>query len=56
MPLTVMDPVVTTDKLPSMVAWYRLQTSSIAVDLVQRNMFFDSYRTGTWYIPFMALL
>ena len=31
----VKDPVVLTDKLPSMVAWYRLKTSSITVNLAQ---------------------
>ena len=35
MPVPVKDPVVPTDKLPSMVAWYRLQTSSIAVKLAE---------------------
>ena len=35
MPIPVNDPVVPTNKLPSMVAWYRLETSSIAVNLTQ---------------------
>ena len=35
MPVPVKDPVVPTDKLLSMVAWYRLETSSIAVSLAQ---------------------
>ena len=35
MPVPVKDPVVAKDKLPSMVAWYRLKTSSIAVNLAQ---------------------
>ena len=35
MPVPVKEHVVPTDKLPSMVAWYRLQTSSIAVNLAQ---------------------
>ena len=35
MPDPVKDPVVLTDKLPSMVTWYRLETSSIAVNLAQ---------------------
>ena len=33
--ITVKDPVVPKDKLPNMVAWYRLEMSSIAVDLAQ---------------------
>ena len=37
MPVTVQDPFVPTDKLPSIVAWYRLETSSIAVNLAQMN-------------------
>ena len=32
-PVPVKDPAVPTNKLPSMVAWYRLETSSIAVYL-----------------------
>ena len=35
MPVPVKDPVVPTDKLPSKVAWYRLETSSVAVNLAQ---------------------
>ena len=35
MPVTVKDPFLPTYKLPSMVAWYRLETSSIAVNLAQ---------------------
>ena len=35
MPVPVKDPLVPTDKLPSMVAWCRLETSSIAVNLAQ---------------------
>ena len=35
MPVPVKDLVVPTDKLPSMVALYRLETSSIAVNLAQ---------------------
>ena len=35
MPVPVGDPVVPTDKPPGMVAWYRLETSSIAVNLAQ---------------------
>ena len=35
MPVPVKDPVVSTDKFPSMVAWDRLDTSSIAVNLAQ---------------------
>ena len=35
MPVPVKDPVVPTDKLPSMVAWYRLETSSIPGNLAQ---------------------
>ena len=31
----VKDPVVLTDKLPDMVVWYRLEASSIAVNLAQ---------------------
>ena len=32
MQIPVKDPIVLTDKLPSMVAWYRLKTSPIAVN------------------------
>ena len=35
MPVPVKDPVVPTDKFPIMVAWDRLETSLIAVNLVQ---------------------
>ena len=35
MPVPVKDPVVQTDKLPIMVVWYRLETSSIAVNLAK---------------------
>ena len=35
MPVPVKDPVLLTDNLPSMVAWFRLETSSIAVNLAQ---------------------
>ena len=35
MPVPVKDLVVPTDKLPSTVAWYRLEASSIAVNLAQ---------------------
>ena len=35
MPVPVKDPVIPTDKLPSMVARYRLETDSIAVNLAQ---------------------
>ena len=35
MPVLVKDPVVPTDKLSGMVVWYRLKTSSIAVNLAQ---------------------
>ena len=35
MPVPVKDPIVPTDKLPSMVACHRLETSSIAVNLAQ---------------------
>ena len=35
MPVPVKYPVVPTDKLLSMIAWYRLETSSIAVNLAQ---------------------
>ena len=35
MPVPVKDLVVPTDRLPSMEAWYRLETSSIAVNLAQ---------------------
>ena len=31
----IKDPVVLTDRLPSMAAWYRLETSSIAINLAQ---------------------
>ena len=31
----VKDSLVPTDKMPNIVAWYRLETSSIAVNLVQ---------------------
>ena len=34
-PVPAKDPVVPTDKLPNMIVWYRLQTSSIAVNLSQ---------------------
>ena len=51
MPVPVKDPVVPIYKLPSMVAWYRLETSSIAVNLEQMKYAFDNYRTGTLYIP-----
>ena len=34
-PVPVKDPVVPTDKLPNMVAWYRLETSSIALNFTQ---------------------
>ena len=33
MPVPVKDPVVTTDKLSSMVTWYRLETSSMLLIL-----------------------
>ena len=36
----VKDPVVPTDKLTSMVAWYRLEISSIAVNLAQMKYVF----------------
>ena len=29
------DPIISTDKLPTMVAWNRFETSSIAVNLAQ---------------------
>ena len=35
LPVTVKDPFVPTDKLPNMVAWYRVEISSIAIDLAQ---------------------
>ena len=35
MPVPLKDPVVPTDKLPSMVAWYSLETSLIAGNLAQ---------------------
>ena len=35
MPVPVKDTVVLTDKVPSIVAWYRLGASSIAVNLAQ---------------------
>ena len=35
LPVPVKDPVAPTNKLPSIVAWYRLETSSIAVNLAQ---------------------
>ena len=35
MPVHFKDPVVPTDKLPSIVFWYRLGTSSIAVNHAQ---------------------
>ena len=35
MPVLINDPAVPIDKLPSMVAWYRLETSPIAVNLAQ---------------------
>ena len=35
MPVPVKDPVITTDKVTSIVAWYRLETSSITVNLAQ---------------------
>ena len=35
MPVPVKNPVVPADKPPSMVAWYKLQTSSIAINLAQ---------------------
>ena len=35
MPVPLKDPVVPTDKLPNMVAWYRLETSSIVVNFTQ---------------------
>ena len=35
MPVPVKDPVLPTDKLPSMVAWDRLETSSIVFNLAQ---------------------
>ena len=39
MPVPVKDPVVPTDKYHGVVAWYRLETSSIAVNLVQMKYF-----------------
>ena len=39
MPDPVKDSVVPTEKLLSMVAWYRLKTSSIAVNLAQMKYF-----------------
>ena len=56
MPIPVEDPVVPTDKLPSMVPWYILDIYSTVVNLVQMEYVFDSYRTGTLYIPFTTLL
>ena len=53
MPVFIKDSVVPTDNRPSMVAWYRLEISSIAVNLAQRK--FDSYRTGKLYISFTVL-
>ena len=35
MPVPAEDHVVLTNKIPSMVDWYRLETSSIAVNLAQ---------------------
>ena len=35
MPVPIKDPAAPTDKLPSMVAWYRLETSLIAINLAQ---------------------
>ena len=35
MPFPIKDPIVPMDKLPHMVPWYRLETSSIAVNLAQ---------------------
>ena len=35
MPVPVKDPVVPTDKLPIILVWYRLETSSIAVNPAQ---------------------
>ena len=35
MPVPVKNPIVPTDKLPSMVALYRFETTSVAVNLVQ---------------------
>ena len=35
MPVSVKDPVVAIDKLPNMVVWYRLETSSIAINLAE---------------------
>ena len=37
MPVPVKDPVTATDELPSMVAWYILETSSIPVNLAQKK-------------------
>ena len=37
--IPVKDPVVPTDKLPNIVAWYRLETSSMAVNLAQMKYF-----------------
>ena len=33
MPVPIKDPVVPTDKPPSVVAWYRLETSSVVINL-----------------------
>ena len=38
MPIPVKDPVVQRDKCPSMVAWYRLESSLVAVNLAQINV------------------
>ena len=35
MPVPLTNPVVPTDKLPNMVDWYRLEMSSIALNLAQ---------------------
>ena len=35
MPVHVKDPAVSANKLPSMVSWYRLETSLIAINLAQ---------------------
>ena len=43
MPVPVKDPIVPTDKLPSMVDWYKLETPSTDVNLAQIKMFFWCY-------------
>ena len=57
MPVHVKDPLVLTDKLPSIVAWYRLETSLIAVYLAQmKYVHLTATEQEHCTSPFMALL